>query len=517
MSRRLAGAPVGLAAAGLLALTAATLWVTSDDDVAQLLDARGPVSAQQHRLGEWADTAVGADFQLGDALRTGADASAEVEVYRHGHLALGQDTVIRFTRHDGLALDRGRMDATTEGEALHIDFGTSMAVVDPRTAVSIERGEDLLISVRMGRLLVVDAEGARRWIERGARVRLTLGHLEILGPPTRVRPGTAVSALRLPQGEGPTPVTVVPLATVIPRHGDELSPRRDRLPDIDVDGDEGEAAAPDFSLPAGESFFAHDPSPPTTAALQLPLECSVGGSLVVRTRGRDRREEIPPEVDTWPLTIGTGRHRYRVLCHDDRGRQREVARGWARVTRDTGRSPLPPPPPPTRLDADGRSYRIVFQHAFPEVTIRWPNGPAGPIELRAEGARARSRVIRLNALHHTFEPRELGEGTHRLTFTSRTTDRRSPTTVVRIRYDNAGTRAEIRSPTSGTFSPGEVVTVAGIALPAWRASVSGERLQVDGSNRFVGRVSVPEGGSIAVRLARAGRHSHYYIRRSREP
>ena len=111
---------------------------------------------------------------------------------------------------------------------------------------------------------------------------------------------------------------------------------------------------------------------------------------------------------------------------------------------------------------------------------------------------------------HTFESGQLRDGDHRLTYVAGT--RRSQTTRVRVRFDNAAPTAHIREP-RGNVARG-AVHVQGQAIEGASVSVGGSPLALDGDNRFEGDTTVPaELDALAIRFSHPRSGVHYYLRR----
>jgi hypothetical protein len=108
-----------------------------------------------------------------------------------------------------------------------------------------------------------------------------------------------------------------------------------------------------------------------------------------------------------------------------------------------------------------------------------------------------------------FDSGALRDGEHRLTYVAG--GRRSATTIVRVRFDNAAPTAHIREP-RGAVARGSV-HVAGMAIEGATVSVGGTPLPLDGDNRFEGDVAAPADlDAIAIRFAHPRSGVHYYLR-----
>jgi hypothetical protein len=110
----------------------------------------------------------------------------------------------------------------------------------------------------------------------------------------------------------------------------------------------------------------------------------------------------------------------------------------------------------------------------------------------------------------------LPPGLHRLYFEAASDPpRRSRTTTVTIRFDNATPTATIAGPVE--LAAGEQVSLSGTALPGWSVSIDGKQLPLDKQNRFSTDVTTPsDAPALPVRFEHPTRGVHYYLRRVRQ-
>ncbi len=114
-------------------------------------------------VGDWQPAARGAEFRVGDGLRTGRLASASVRLDDGAALQLRSETSIRFLQKppepDTLAFDVATGEATVEAGArgLAIETSVGIARIEPGTRVSVSPGEDgLRFVVEVGRARIGD-------------------------------------------------------------------------------------------------------------------------------------------------------------------------------------------------------------------------------------------------------------------------------------------------------------------------------------------------------------------------
>lgn len=261
-----------------------------------------------------------------------------------------------------------------------------------------------------------------------------------------------------------------------------------------------------LTVAAGQSFVVHAPSVPVAIGFEFGKKCPeeaqlevVGGRQQTRAKGRGN------------LAFGAGVRAYALRCIGRRGPGRVVARGTVQVLIDTGTRKLPKSAPVSYVEADGRSYTIYYQNQLPEVVVRWPSPPTQPkFQLLLD-----HRPIELDTPSHRFRSGELSDGAHTLSFQAQ--GRRSRTTTVIVRFDNAAPKASLTTPEDRGFSAGDLVPVEGVALPNWKVSITNGTVTQGAGERFRGQVQTSKDQpDIAVRLSHPRLGTHYYLRRAAE-
>lgn len=267
----------------------------------------------------------------------------------------------------------------------------------------------------------------------------------------------------------------------------------------------------DLELAAGDGVTIRDPHPPTAIGLATASACPEGA--VVELMGSGSRVVASARgVGTIPVAFPEGSPNYRVRCVVGGVVADDVAsRGRLRILHTSGQAPLPRNAPESGVDADGRSYQVVYSNRLPAITVRWPQGPDAPGTLVVASPSGTRRVA-VSGPRHRFASGAFGEGTHRVHFESG--GRRSRDTSITIRFDSAAASASLEAPVDGTFAPGASVRVAGAALNGWEASCGGHVMTVGADQRFSGECSVPSNGVLVVRLSKAGQGTHLYLRRA---
>lgn len=273
----------------------------------------------------------------------------------------------------------------------------------------------------------------------------------------------------------------------------------------------------DLAIGLGDSVVVRDLHPPTALGFDISRACPSGGEMTVFGDGGSTVLGAARGDGTLRVFFDESAQRYELRCLADGAPAAAVAaRGRVRVLRSSGQAPLPRSAPESTVEADGRTYNIVYQNQPPAITAHWPGGPPGPAVL-VLGAGAGARRIDTAGPRHRLSPRALREGTSSLHFESPGTGRRSRDTTVVLRFDPAAASASVVEPADGSFAPGASVTVSGTALPGWTVRAGDRELPVGTDQRFSGSVTVPASGVLIVRLARSGQGVHYYVRRASSP
>ena len=162
----------------------------------------------------------------------------------------------------------------------------------------------------------------------------------------------------------------------------------------------------------------------------------------------------------------------------------------------------------------------MFQNLLPTFALSWAR-PAGPAPF-ALHIQTRGHTRQLPAPRPLLELRSgaLPEGEHTWWWTS-ADGRRSPSTSLAIRFDNAATAAEIQQPRphqAGMPSAGRApsqVEVAGTTLLGSRVTVAEQALPIDAQGRFRAQVALPppDTRALAIRIEHRRTGIHHYLRR----
>jgi hypothetical protein len=260
-----------------------------------------------------------------------------------------------------------------------------------------------------------------------------------------------------------------------------------------------------LSVRVGESFTLHAPQVPVAIRVDFTGKCPQDGIIeLVRSKLRVRSK------DQASLAFTAGSHPYVLRCLDDKGTLGKVAaRATVQVLHDAGTRRLPAKPPTSYVETDGRTYTIYYQNQLPDIGVRWPNPPPS----KSYELMLNDRPTTVSKPEHLFRSGTVRDGTHLVSFSAG--DRRSRTTKIEVRFDNAAPKASLSSPTDRGFKTGDKVTIEGVALETWKVSIEGGSVNVDAHQRFVGEVATSASHpDVAVRLAHPRLGVHYYLRRA---
>jgi hypothetical protein len=473
-------AVVGLAAAGCSC---------GPERIAELREARGIVDRDDAAEGEnWQTTVVGETYTWDEAVRTAPDATASLLLGRASGLRMQPGTIVRFLRQasdrTGVQIASGEAELESQGDVSLITRAGTVQLASG-TTIRLRAGPAERIEVVAGRVQFEDG----RTVEVGQAVLVEVGSVILEETAT---PDAAVASSEPDAGVPPPDAFVEsPDAFVVL---------------LDDPGSAESAIQPSptrahIALSAGESATVHDISPPTAVRLDLPASCTGQAVVTVASGPRGVRYAGTGSVI---VSVPAGRFRYTIRCQGG-----QAPAGTLTVRRDDGSLRLESVPPRNVFDADGRNYHVLYQNALPIVTFRWNQAGGGPYQVVVESG-GRSRTLSADGRSYTFVGGELRDGEHRLTYVAG--GRRSPTTTVRIRFDNAAPTAHIREP-RGAVARGSV-RVAGQVIEGASVSVGGAPLTLDGDNRFEGDAVVPADlDALAIRFAHPRSGVHYYLRR----
>lgn len=457
------------AVAGLLLLAGVGLYFFAGSrPLAVLTGFTGrPERDFQAKMHKWVPAESGERFFDGDAARADALTTAHFRLGKRARLLLKPASQVRFGRRAGtgalgVTVELGQVDVKTDAEALRLASIFGELAIDPKSVVQLRRaGKRLVAEVSLGRLELID--DPPRAFTAGQSVTLEIGGIvvdeEQKVVPAEPLPAPSERALRHP-----------------------------------IEGS-------DLVVVAGETFWVHDPSPPTKVGFRSNVPCDAPLRLSAGTHRVEGTEQVALQVDA-------GKHQYELRCLGDP--ERIVGSGQFEILRDRGARPLPTYTPTATVHADGRKYTIFYQERLPQVTVTWPSAPpATAYSVSVDGA-----AVHSSAPTFGFAAGKLGPGSHELVFSANTTPpRTSRKTTVEIKYDAQAPTARVLEPNDG-FAPSDSMRVAGQAMPGFSVALNGKELELDAQRRFSTEASAS--GTLVLAFSRPGRGTHYYLRRPKE-
>ncbi len=265
----------------------------------------------------------------------------------------------------------------------------------------------------------------------------------------------------------------------------------------------------DFRVAAGESLTVHDPKPPTAVQLQFDGKCPDGGIIELDRDARFRTAKVSAGRDFANALIANGAWAYRLRCTSKDTEGSAVASGRITVVRDDGRRPLPKAQGVNDIDADGRTYRISYQSAIPNVVVHVRNpGAAHRLHLASAG---KEQTFDSQAAAITVPGGQLREGTYTY-WIDRDGVKQDKVSTMIIDFDQTAPQVYIESPINGQPWTGDI-DVRGAVLPGWSAAVEEIAIPIDKQRRFTAKVGIPSGKALAIQLSHPQRGVHYYLRR----
>lgn len=265
----------------------------------------------------------------------------------------------------------------------------------------------------------------------------------------------------------------------------------------------------DVRVAAGESLTIHDPKPPTAVQFQFDGKCPDGGIIELDRDPRFRTAKVSAGRDFANGLIAGGAWAYRLRCTRKDTEGGAIASGRITVVRDDGRRPLPRAQGINDIDADGRTYRISYQSAIPNVVVHVRNpGAAHRLHLASAG---KEQTFDSTTAAITVPGGQLREGTYTY-WIDRDGVKQDKVSTMIIDFDQTAPQVYIESPINGRPWTGDI-DVRGAVLPGWSAAVAEIAIPIDKQRRFTAKVGIPSGKALAIQLSHPQRGVHYYLRR----
>ena len=268
----------------------------------------------------------------------------------------------------------------------------------------------------------------------------------------------------------------------------------------------------DFRVPVGETLTVHDPRPPTAVSFHFGGKCPDGGVVELDRDGRFRTPRASAGKDAANLRVDGGAWSYRLRCTAGGREGGAVAAGRIAVIRDAGTRALPKLRPPNDIEADGRTWRVSYQSAMPDLRVLAKGaGAAFRLTLAAGG---KADVFEAASPTITIPGARLREGTYTYWVEIDGKKQDKVSTLI-INFDQTAAQVYIESPQDGAPWSGDL-DVRGAVLPGWTAAVDVVSIPIDPQRRFAARVGTPPGTALAIRLSHPARGIHYYLRRGKK-
>lgn len=406
----------------------------------------------------------------------GAD---EARALAPGPHRIAPASTVRLPGGSRIALRRGDEQATIAGPAELVVGAAGEPLVSAQSGSieGVSGASELSVRVPGGTIVLRAASAASLRIEaEGTRVTATRGGAEL-------------------RGRGPAEVLEAGDTGFLARAGAATSYG-------------AQPASHDLAITAGESVLVHDPAPPTSVRVRFGAACGTAGTVEVAGRGGFARPAASFRgLGAVNLSIAPGVASYRLICGDAGD---EVATGTIRVLRDPGVRRLSQGTPRTTVEADGRRYTVLYQGRLPAITFRWREAPAGGATLTVIGGPSGTLTQPAPGGVVSLPSGRLGEGDYRFQFAGG--GAQSPSTSIRVGFDNASPTAYVVEPAEGAASPG-TVQVSGGALPGSTVRAGATTLTPDAQGRFAGAVSAPGGqDALVIRVTHPQGGSHVFLR-----
>jgi hypothetical protein len=476
-------------------IAALVLWCLLPRGIGTLRMRQGQVERDRARHEErWETAHVGDVFAIGDGLRTAAQASAEVKIEAGPLLKVKPSTVLRFRGRAAesaqVSLSQGEVSIFTAEDPVLFETAAGILRVAPYSRTVLRR------DARETRLEVVFGRAELQWESANARI-LTAGQLAVFVEasgrtlfPMDLRASARDSDKSETRDAGADrPVT------------DVKAP-----PSSEVGGDlpaQNHVSMVDVILSPEASVTVLDGWPPTQIGFVRQASCPERTELAIERGGRF----VPTGASSYAFPVGPTR--YRLTCG-----ARQVAGGVVRVIKDPGHQKLVAPGPANVVDADGRTYSVLYQTAFPEIRVRWPSMAADTVSTLFIQGSAGVRQFNVKGNQFVLPPASLSEGEQQLWFEQADSNRRSRTTKLSLRFDNATPLARLNENNFVSVDEGGKAHVSGVVVEGAKVVVRGARVPVDGAGRFeasVARAPGERGFVIAVSVPRRG--VFHYVRR----
>lgn len=437
---------------------------------------------------------------MGDGLKTGEGAHADLEFLPDGQMRIAEQTLIRFLnsapeKPPRVQVDSGNIQLETTTMQVEISTSQGVARISRGAKVNIDAsGTQTQFFVRVGSIEAIKTgqvatAGQRLTLEIGAITAEDIDELDDGAPEISKPERESPAALDAPEASlsaSNTPTAV--------RFAPATSPAA-------------------FKLETNRAITVHDPTPPTRVGFRIPT-CQKDSVFEIKRNGRWARSDANSRH---VAILGTGNYLYRGRCSEAKGEPK--IRGRIAIRRDAATRRLPRGAPTTTLETDGRKYHVEYQNRLPSLRFVWPKAPESSsysLELTSQSGAVQERPTSKTA-NFKLSAGTLDEGKYR--FRIRTAGSRSSlTSTLEISFDNGARTAFLSAPVDNGFEAGNVVQISGAALAGAKVSTRTGKIKVSRSGRFAGTATVGANtGVLIVQVQHPRSGTHYYLRRPRQP
>ncbi|MBN2343335.1 MAG: FecR domain-containing protein [Deltaproteobacteria bacterium] len=506
---------------GLICLIAVSsceqLGCSSTDFIAELDSRSGNVERDfAAKINKWEDAPVKSTFVMNDGVRTRTNSSARLTLQEGSIVVMKPKTQLRFSASEptqnkfGVVIEEGEANIEAASDDLEIETGIGLATLKKGSRINLStQNNELAIEVDIGSAQFVSSTGETFDLNEGDDILLSIGTAQLVlntAEDTEATDDTVSSDVEIEitdDAEAPD------LDAEDSPESEHKGPRYQGAEEVPEDMNTADTA--DFAIVAGQRAFVHTSQFPV--AIEFKLDGICPGDAHVKVQRKKIRGTGTTSVI---LNLPSGGHRYEVRCVEDNMLGEVAKKGRLTILRDLGKSTLSLSAPVSYVDTDGRDYRLMYQSKLPIVVVKWPDAPsASGYTLHVTGASG-TKSYTIRTPQYRFSSGALDEGSYKFKFTASGSGKRSRTSSMKIAFDNATPKAVLKSPQNGGFSKGATVTVSGIALPGWNASVFGQDLSMDSEHRFSGTAKHLDNYlSLPVKLTHATRGTHYFLRRAK--
>ena len=459
----------------------------------------------------WENAPVSTTFVTNDGVRTRIKSTAELTLMDGSLVVMKPNTQLRFAdsipeqKKFGVIVESGSAQIEAKSDDLQIETGIGMARLKKGSAMTLKKDENqLAVQLDIGTAQFVGSNGEAVEVGAGEEIILDIGTAQIVSRSDALPEITDDS-------DDVDMDFHISEATDDGDGRDDADKTDDNARSHGIPDDKNTADQADFKIVAGEKIFIHAMHAPVAVEFDFSDICPEAGYVKI-----SRKKIWATGRGSVILNVPSRGNAYEVRCVENEGLGRVQKRGRITVLHDKGKSHLSLKAPVSYVDADGRDYNLLYQNKLPQVVVKWPDAPSASgykLHFTGDGV---TKTVTLGSPQYKFASGALKEGYYKFKFIAAGSGKRSRTSSIKIRFDNATPKAILKSPRDSGYASGGAVDVNGIALPGWTASVYGRRLPMDAQHRFTGSVQHRRQYlSLPVKLTHTKRGTHYFLRRAR--